>query len=78
MQIHSFRHFSASSSQDQRAMMESVVEGQDKVAEILSDREAELVEARKERDNREEALQKAAEEENKCQNTIADLKKEIG
>ena len=59
-------------------MMESVGEGQDKVAEILSEREAELVEAKKERDNREEALQKAMEQETKHQNTIADLKKEIG
>ena len=58
-------------------MMESVVEGQDRVAEILAERETELGEARKERDHREEALQQAEKTAALQQTTILGLQNEL-
>ena len=58
-------------------MMESVVEGQDRVAEILAERETELGEARKERDDREEALQQAEKTAALQQTTILGLQNEL-
>ena len=58
-------------------MMESVVEGQDRVAEILAERETELAEARKERVHREEALQQAEKTAALQQTTILGLQNEL-
>ena len=58
-------------------MMESVVEGQDRVAEILAEREAELVEVRRERDDHYAAVQKAEEAAAIQQTTILGLQNEL-
>ena len=59
-------------------MMESVVEGQDRLTEILSERETELAAIKKENGELRTEMEEMNEEADQSRKTIADLTAKVG